>query len=69
MKKQNEKPFQMLQDSLTSKEGKEDAEAFSNLMRKGMEKPDNDVDRIVQEVFDEIDQEDDNTSALGLSEN
>jgi len=48
---------QALQDSLKSKEGKEDAEAFSALMRKGMETPVNDVDRIVQEVFDEIDAE------------
>lgn len=69
MKNPKEKPFQMLQDSLTSKEGKEDAEAYSALMQRGTETPDDDVARMMQRAFDEVDRKQRNTSASDLSEN
>jgi len=59
----------MLQDSLTSKEGKEDAEAYSALMQRGTETPDDDVARMMQRAFDEVDRKQRNTSASDLSEN
>jgi hypothetical protein len=59
----------MLQDSLTSKEGKEDAEAYSALMQRGTETPDDEVARMMQQAFDEVDQKRNNTTASDLSEN
>jgi|11BtaG_2_1085332.scaffolds.fasta_scaffold75220_1 hypothetical protein len=69
MKSEKEKPYQMLQDSLTSKEGKEDAEAYSALMQRGTETPDDEVARMMQQAFDEVDQKRNNTTASDLSEN
>jgi hypothetical protein len=58
----------MLQDSLTNKEGKEDAEAYSELMRKGSELPDDEVAKIIQQSYDEVDARRNNSSAPDLSE-
>ena len=36
----------------------EDLQAFSNLMKRGVEDPDDEFEKITQEIFDEIDADD-----------
>jgi len=44
---------------LAQDEDRQDLQAFSNLMRKGVEDPDEDFDKVTQDIFDAIDAEDD----------